>query len=161
MDGCDKTGKGHEHLSMWQESVILVCEEALAGTPAQPAADTIKAMQSPLAITKYHLRRVTTLGWDCRLSAEPGPGHWLPFEPSLVHMRSVVCSVKGRSWNIARFHDPDPDPDPDPGPDPGPDERAGQDAYPNVFCDPVTFAGLLRWDEEWHKQWPVCKVYIV
>ena len=72
-----------------------------------------------------------------------------------MHMRSVVCSVKGRSWNIARFHDPDPDPDP------GADELADQDAYLNIFCDPVTFAGLLRWDEEWHKQWPVCKVYLV
>ena len=89
--GCSKTDIGHEHPPIWQTSVILICEEV--ATPAQLAAE--RDTGSPLVVMSYRLRRVTTLEWDCRLSAEPGPGRWLPFKPSLVHLESVVCSAKG------------------------------------------------------------------
>ena len=73
----------HEHLPIWPKSVIIVCEEV----------DTL-ALECPPAVMEYRLRRVTTLEWEC---IQPGgaDGCWLPFKPSLEHMRSVVCSAKG------------------------------------------------------------------
>ena len=76
---CLDTDEGHEHLPIWPKSVIIVCLEC-------PSADM-----------NYRLRRITTLEWECR---QPGnlDGCWLPFEPSLEHMRSIVCRAKGREF---------------------------------------------------------------
>ena len=83
---CWDTDEGHEHQPIWPKSVIIVCEEV----------DTL-ALECPSTVMKYRLRRVTTLEWECR---QPGnlDGCWLPFEPSLAHMRSIVCSAKGREF---------------------------------------------------------------
>ena len=91
---CQKTDVGHEHLPIWQESVVLVCKEV--DTLPRPAEDSSKVME-------YYLRRITTLEWDCRLSANPGTIQWLPFEPSLVHMQSIVCSARGAAFTNTLF----------------------------------------------------------
>ena len=106
---CKETGRGHEHRPIWQKSVILICEQV--DSLEHPAFGTGLEADS-LVIIKYHLRRVTTLEWDCRQSSEPGPGCWLPFEPSLVHIRSVVCSARGG-------------------------RSADMSSLPHVFCDPA------------------------
>ena len=143
---CKKPATGHEHLPMWQESVIIICEEVDA--LAQPTSDTVQSTESSSTIMRYRLRRVTTLNWDCRIAAElksPDPGRWLPFEPSLVHMRSIVCSAKGGYGSIALLW-------------------ASDERDPDVFCDPAAVAGLLSqdgWNEEWDKRWPTYEVYLV
>ena len=81
----EQTEVVHKHLPIWQKSVVLVCEEV--DTLPQRAADTVGAM-------KYYLRRVTTLEWDCRLSTKPGPGRWLPFEPTLAHIKFISCASR-------------------------------------------------------------------
>ena len=83
--------KGHEHLPIWQESVVLVCEEVDTLPRPTTAKDSLKM--------KYYLRRITTLEWDCRISTHRGPGRWLPFQPSLVHRKSIVCSTWGPEFN--------------------------------------------------------------
>ena len=127
-DGCEVPGvkRGHEHLPIWQESVIIVCEEVT------PTAGTTKHSSKGV---KYRLRRVTTLEWDCRLSAEPGPGRWLPFKPSLVHLRSVLCSAGIRGpWGL-----------------------------PYVFCDPEAVTDRLDRGKGWRnsKRCPMYKVFLV
>ena len=95
---CRNNDEGHEHLPIWPKSVIIVCLEC-------PSADM-----------NYRLRRVTTLEWECRQPGKLGPGCWLPFEPSLVHMRSIVCKAKGRGFvaSLEKRHDnTDEDPDTD------------------------------------------------
>ena len=148
---CKETDKGHKHQPVWLESVILVCKEV----------DKLPTKHSS-GIIRYRLRRVTTLEWDCKLvwptydlggkehSFRGGwpdqplslrPGCWLPFEPSLVHIKSIVCSAIG-----------------------GPHPRKGLPSTPDVFCDPAAVAGLsgqIRWHEEWHKGWPAYEVYLV
>ena len=122
---CQKTKRGHEHLPIWQESVVLVCEEV--DTLPRPA-------KRPFGVMEYYLRRVTTLKWDCRLAAEPGPGRWLPFEPSLVHIRSVFCSAQGPSTGFPH----------------------------HLFCDPAVDTGLWdRWDFDDRWKWPVYEVFLV
>ena len=140
---CMETSMGHEHLPIWPKSVILVCEEV-----EQSIADTVRVTEGSSATMRYCLRRVTTLEWDCELSEKPGSGHWLPFEPSLVHIRYIICSTYGGYrcvWDYdLSFGSPGPD--------------------PNVFCDPVAVAGLMNqegWDEELHKRWPVYSVYLI
>ena len=132
---CKNTNEGHEHLPIWPRSVIIVCEEV--DTPA---------LECPSADMKYYLRRVTTLEWECR---QPGKadGCWLPFEPSLEHMRSIVCSAKGREFLET------------------PDNR---NLDLDVFCDPVTVASLLSqegWHKDcpqgWHSRWPRYQVYVM
>ena len=83
---CWDTDEGHPHLPIWPKSVIIVCEEV----------DTF-ASEHPPAVIEYRLRRVTTLEWECRQPDKPD-GCWLPFKPSLEHMRSIVCSAKGRKF---------------------------------------------------------------
>ena len=125
---CSDTDEGHEHLPVWPKSVIIVC------------------LEGPSADMKYRLRQVTTLEWECRQPDKPD-GCWLPFEPSLVHMRSIVCSAKGREfW--------------------GSPDNKGIDL--DVFCDPVVVASLLcqegwhkDWPQGWHSQWPTCEVYVI
>ena len=143
---CNTTGIGHEHLPIWQESMIIICEEV--DTLPQPAANTVHNTKNLSAIMQYRLRRVTTLEWDCRLkpnSSLPGPGRWLPFKPSLMHMRAVVCSTKGRSGHVLKLLDPEPD----------------------VFCDPAVVADMLRqagedsWYSDWDKRYPSYEVYLV
>ena len=73
---CLDTDNGHPHLPIWPNSVIIVCLEC-------PSADMT-----------YRLRRITTLEWECKQSGK-ADGCWLPFEPSLEHMRSIVCRAKG------------------------------------------------------------------
>ena len=143
LDCCKETDIGHDHLPIWRKSVVLVCEEV--DTLAQPKTDTVLTTEGSLTIMRYRLRRVTTLEWNCRLAAIPAdpksPGHWLPFEPSLVHMRSVVCSATGGRHSVSPLVD-DPD----------------------MFCDPKAVKGLWSregWHQEWHKQWPVYEVYLV
>ena len=134
---CQKTNVGHEHLPIWQESVVLVCEEA--DTPSQPTEGSLKIM-------KYNLRRVTTLAY------ETGPGNWLPFEPSLVHIRSIVCSARGASFT------------------------ATLTPSPNVFCDPAVDTGVLKQKgkaigspfslekrklTKWRGRFPMYEVYLV
>ena len=139
---CKNTDKGHEHLPLWLKSVIIVCEEV----------DTL-ALECPPAVTEYRLRRVTTLEWECRPSGKPS-GCWLPFEPSLAHMRSIVCNAKGKEFlqplDGKSYEDPDPDIDLD------------------VFCDPTAVASLLsqeewdkEWPQEWYSQWPKYEVYLM
>ena len=115
---CRDTDEEHEHLPMWPKSVVIVCEEV----------DT-HALEYPSAVVKYCLRRVTTIEWGCRQPDKPGPGCWLPFKPSLEHMRSIVCSAKGREISWPSKIDLD------------------------VFCDPVAVATLLS-QEGWHENWP-------
>ena len=80
----------HEHPPRWPESIIIVCEEV--DTLGHTAAHTIPVIKHSSKGMRYRLRRVTTLEWDCRpSSAGPGPGNWLPFKPSLTHLRSVLC----------------------------------------------------------------------
>ena len=145
IDCCKKTDIGHDHPPIWQKSVILVCEEV--DTIPQSKADNALVSEGPLAIMRHRLRRVTTLEWNCRPSAMPAdptsmsPGHWLPFKPSLVNMRSIVCSATGGKYSVNPLVD-DPD----------------------VFCDPKAVTGLWSqegWQEEWNKQWPVYEVYLV
>ena len=125
---CIDTDEGHEHLPIWPKSVIIV------------------ALECPSADMKYRLRRVTTLEWECR---QPGKaeGCWLPFKPSLVHMRSIVCSAKGHEFLKSL------------------DNRS---IDRGVFCDPVAVASLLGqegwhkdWPQGWHSQWPTCEVYVI
>ena len=141
---CKNTDEGHEHLPIWPKSVIIVCEEV----------DTL-ALECPSAVTKYHLRRVTTLEWECRQPGKPDPGYWLPFEPSLEHMRSIVCSAKGREFlqSVESIYEVRSD---------------NEDIDLDVFCDPVAVASLLSqegwhkdWPQGWHSQWPTCKVYVM
>ena len=122
---CLDTDNGHEHLPIWPKSVIIVCEEV----------DTF-ASEYPSTVMEYRLRRVTTLEWECR---QPGnlDGCWLPFEPSLEHMRSIVCSAKGRKF----LKSPD-------------NKYIGL----NVFCDPVVVASLLSQEPS---RWPRYEVYLV
>ena len=175
--GCLETNRGHEHPPIWDESVIVVCEEV--DTLAQPVANTVWSAQSSSATMRYCLRRVTTLLWDCRLTESrlsglrrwlspryllsprrrywhraPVRRGWLPFNPSLMHMSSVVCSAKAEPDN-AKFDD----------------EREPVILHPvkllrcpDVFCDPVVVEDLLRqdgWHEEWDKRCPVYDVYLV
>ena len=140
---CKNTDEGHEHLPIWPRSVIIVCEEV--DTPA---------LECPSADMKYRFRRVTTLEWECR---QPGKADacWLPFKPSLEHMRSIVCSAKGREFLKSV------------------DNQFGvssdnEDIDLDVFCDPVAVASLLSqegwhkdWPQGWHSQWPTCKVYVM
>ena len=137
---CKNTDEGHEHLPIWPKSVIIVCEEV----------DTL-AFECPPAVAYYELRRVTTLECECRQPGKPGPGCWLPFEPSLMHMRSIVCSAKGREFLESLDNSSD-------------NEYIDLD----VFCDPVAVASLLSqegwhqdWPQGWHSQWPTCKVYVM
>ena len=143
LDCCQETDIEHDHLPIWQKSVVLVCEEV--DTIAQSKADNALVSEGPLATMRYCLRRVTTLEWNCRQSATPAdtrsPRHWLPFQPSLVHMRSVVCSATGGLHSISPWVE-DPD----------------------VFCDPGAVTGLWSeegWQQEWHKRWPFYEVYLV
>ena len=132
---CEGNTAGHEHLPIWRESVIIVCEEVDIVT--QPSS----------TVMRYRLRRVTTLMWDCRLPTRPRPpglGRWLPFTPSLLHMRSVVCSAGGHRAVLLL--------------------RASDERDPDVFCDPAAAAGVLSragWHQEWDKQWPAYEVYLV
>ena len=128
-NACMDTDEEHEHLPIWPKSVIIVCLEC-------PSADM-----------KYRFRRVTTLEWECRQPGKPD-GCWLPFEPSLQHMRSIVCSVKGRDALNSLYYSP---------------KQKGIDL--DVFCDPLAATCLLSqetlgedwdqgWDEYWHEDWP-------
>ena len=131
--------KGHEHLPIWQESVVLVCEEVDTLPQPTTAKDSLKM--------KYYLRRITTLEWDCRISTHRGgPGRWLPFQPSLVHRKSIVCSIWGAEFNDTL--------------DPG------------MFCDAAVMWNLqgrsLEWMErtpdyftKWMERTPVYSVYLV
>ena len=152
---CTKTEIGHEHLPIWQTSVILVCEEVdiLAQLVAERAAG------SSTAVMRYRLRRVTTLEWDCRTSAEPGPGRWLPFKPSLVHLGSVHCSAMGGIGSIYEaLFDEDSEDSEDSDED---DNKAADKAEiptSDMFYDPKDSAGLLSRRRE---EWPVYKIYLV
>ena len=135
---CENTDEGHEHLPIWPKSVIIVCEEV----------DTL-AFECPPAVAYYNLLRVTTLEWECR---QPGKaeGCWLPFEPSLVHMRSIVCSVKGREFLKSLY------------------KESPHNMDLDVFCDPVVVASLLSqegwhkdWPQGWHSEWPTCQVRVI
>ena len=141
---CKETSIGHQHPPIWQKSVIVVCEEV--DTLAQPAV-TGTQCPSVVAVTSYRLRRITTLEWP---AAEPssfgslfkaksrGP-HWLPFKPSLVHIRSVVCSAKGGSHNFISLR------------------------LPDVFCAPAATVGLKQEGsyKKWDEQCPAYEVYLI
>ena len=162
---CNNTNEGHEHLPIRPKSVIIVCLEC-ASTDM-----------------KYRLRRVTTLEWECRQPGKPGPGCWLPFEPSLEHMRSIVCSAKGRrfleslykegtdSSDIEAIDSRDNDgidsSDND-GIDSSGNKGTDKGIDLDVFCDPVAVASLLSqegwhedWPQGWHSRWPGYEVYLV
>ena len=119
---------GHAHPPIWLKSVIIVCEDSLA----QP----VQATTGSPEILRYRLRRITTLEWDCR---GPHGKHWLPFKPSLEHMRSVLCAREGLF------------------------RRLGSGCPPiDTFCDPAAVAGLpinggrIEWDK-----CPLYEVYLV
>ena len=156
---CQNTDTGHEHLPVWPKSVIIICLEC-------PSADM-----------KYRLRRVTTLEWECIQPGKPNEC-WLPFEPSLVHMRSIVCSAKGREF-LKSLDNEDTDSSDDEGID-NSDDNKGIDSRDNegtesrdnegidrsdneymdldVFCDPVAVACLLSQEPS---RWPRYEVYLV
>ena len=147
---CLDTDEGHEHLPIWPKSVIIVCLEC-------PSADM-----------NYRLRRITTLEWECRPPGNPD-GCWLPFEPSLVHMRSIVCSAKGCEFPESReyeFLESIYEEDTDSRHNEGTDSRhnEGTDSSGNeysdlgVFCDPVAVASLLSQEPS---RWPGYEVYLV
>ena len=178
---CPKTDIGHEHPPIWETSVILICEEVV--TPAQLAAET--ATGSPLGVMCYRLCRVTTLEWDCRPSVQMGPGRWLPFKPSLVHSRSIVCGAKGGPDHVfpsdsdlgdgedSKAEDKGEDKgegkDEDKGEDKGEGDDGGgdgddggdDDVEDDIFCDPEAIAGPLSQHEWWEKQLPGYRVYLV
>ena len=154
---CKNTDEGHEHLPIWPKSVIIVCLEC-------PSADM-----------SYRLRRVTTLEWEA-------DGCWLPFKPSLVHMRSIVCSVKGREFlnslddegsvssdsSDSEGSDSSDNEGSDSSDNEGSDSSGNEDIDLDVFCDPIVVASLLSqegwhedWPQEWHSQWPTCEVYVM
>ena len=136
---CLDTDGGHEHLPIWPKSVMIVCEE-------------VDTLECPSADMKYRLRRVTTLEWECRQPGNPD-GCWLPFEPSLVHMRSIVCSAKGckflESLENEFFQSLDTE---------DTDSSGNEYIDLDVFCDPVAVASLLSQE---HSQWPRYEVYLV
>ena len=115
-DMCINNDKGHEHLPIWPKSVIIVCEEV----------DTL-APEYLSAVMEYRLRRVTTLEWEA-------DGYWLPFEPSLVHMRSIVCSAKGRNFlkSLKKSHKNSSDTDEDPDMHQDLDMHQFQDMYQDL-----------------------------
>ena len=152
---CNKTKEGHKHLPIWKKSVILVCEEV----------DTLerllakRATRSASAIMKYRLRRVTTLEWGCRPTAQPGPGRWLPFKPSLVHLGSVLCSAMG---GVEGMHYEGTLQDELEG---GGGYGAGyadlaQIPKNGLFCFPEEIAGLFKLASP-RKKWPLYGVYLV
>ena len=104
------TDEGHEHLPVWPKSVIIVCEE-------------VDTLECPSADMKYRLRRVTTLEWEV-------DGCWLPFEPSLEHMRFIVCGAKGGAFleSIDKERR---------------DSSGNKGIDLNVFCDPEAVISLL------------------
>ena len=81
---CRRDLVGHVHQPIWDESVIIVCQEVDSLAHAQPVQVTTG---SP-AILRYRLRRITTLLYNTSRV------HWFPVKPSLEHMRSVVCSAE-------------------------------------------------------------------
>ena len=121
----------HVHPPIWRNSVIIVCEEVDSLAHAQP----VRVTTSSSAILRYRLRRITTLEWECSPLIVPDNGirHWLPFKPSLEHMRSVVCSAEGGSRSKTSRCPPD------------------------VFCDPAAVKSGWR---KWNKC-PVYEVYLV
>ena len=133
---CSRSLVGHVHPPIWRESVIIVCEEVDSLEYAEPVRVTTGSPE----ILRYRLRRITTLNWDCRLPREECT-RWLPFKPSLEHMRSAVCSAvrsKGELHSVIPLCPPD------------------------VFCDPAAVAGLpiTNGRREWDKC-PVYEVYLV
>ena len=166
---CENYDIGHEHHPIWQTSVILVCEEVdkLPQLEAERAAE--RATECSTSIMRYRLRRVTTLERDCTQSV---PGLWLPFKPTLVHLRSVACSAKGGRDYIAplvdlinedaeKYLDEDEDEDLDIAQA----IDAAWDALTfKVFCDPEAVAGLLgqgEFHKDWRKWLPGYEVYLV
>ena len=145
---CRGEWEGHVHRPIWQESVIIVCKEV--DSLAQP----VRVTTSSPAVLRYRLRRITTLEWNCERRKAQSPlslvprhprynrliadGVWLPFKPSLEHMKSVVCSAEGGPHSITALRSPD------------------------VFCDPAVVAGLPvnNGRYEWDKC-PVYEVYLV
>ena len=120
---------GHIHEPIWQKSVIIVCEEV--NSLAQPVQITTG---SPAI---YRLRRITTLEWDCSRSPQDGKC-WLPFEPSLEHMSSVVCSAQGSMEEAQPVNDL---------------------GTLDMFCDP---AAVLRLSvTHGRHEWDQCQVYKV
>ena len=105
---CRRGLRGHVHPPLWRQSVIIVCQEV----------DVQTTTSSP-AILRYSLRLITTLEWNCtRPNSLDNKRSWLPFKPSLEHMRSVVCNVEGKC-------------------------RSGIPLCSlDVFCDPAAAAGL-------------------
>ena len=142
---CDKTNIGHGHPPVWQESIVIVCEEV--GTLSQPTTGTTQVPKGSSSVMRYRLRRVTTLKWDCRLPAgprSPSLGRWLPFKPSLVHIRSVVCSANGGYKSVYLL-------------------QASDERDIDIFCEPEAVAGQFQdgWQEDWDKRWPSYEVYLV
>ena len=139
---CIYDDEGHEHLPIWPKSVIIVCEEV----------DTL-ALECPSVVMKYRLRRVTTLEWECKQPGKPGPGCWLPFEPSLQHMRSIVCRVMGSGFldyldNEGKYISENE----------GTDSPDNEDIDLNVFCNPGAVASLLSQEPS---RWPIYEVYLL
>ena len=160
---CSDTHEGHDHLPIWPKSVIIVCEE-------------VDTLECPSADMGYRLRRVTTLEWEC---GQPGnlDGCWLPFEPSLVHMRSLVCSTKGCEFlkdleyeyfeslvkeDIDNLDNEGTESRDNEGTDSrnneGTNSSGNEDIYLDVFCDPVEVASLLS---QKPSGWPAYVVYLV
>ena len=86
--------QGYVFLPRWRRSVIIICQEVDNLAHAQPVRVT---NNGSLAIMRYHLRRVTTLFWNTMLQEYKS---WLPFEPSLEHIKSIADSPFGdvTSW---------------------------------------------------------------
>ena len=139
---CHISGLRHVHHPIWKRSVIIVCEEVDNLAHVKP----VQVTTSSPAIVRYRLRRVTTLYWNCALVKFYKS--WLPFKPSLEHIRSVFCREPKHLTSLFP---------------------------PDTFCDPAVARDLIetvtygrgvcryeldecrhRWDER-----PVYEVYLV
>ena len=133
---------------LWQESVVIVCKEVDNLAHVQPSRVTTDSPES----LRYRLCRITTLKWNPDISSGPDfdPNNcWLPFKPSLEHMRSVACRADGPTEEIPTY-------------------SIGRTktivaTFPcptDVFCDPEADAGLLIQQNGRH-EWGMCSAYEV
>ena len=124
---CRTSRVGHVHRPTWHKSVIIVCEEV------DSLVQHVQVTTSSPAIPRYRLRRITTLRRE-----HAHKRSWMPFKPSLEHMKSVVCSAEGAE----KAHD-----------------LTATLCPTDVFCDPVAAAGLPT--KNGRREWDKCPVYEV
>ena len=142
------SAEGHVHPPLWRESVVIVCKEVDNLAHVQPSGVTTDSLET----LRYRLRRITTLKWNRDISSGPDfdPNNcWLPFKPSLEHMRSVACRADGPTEEIPTY--------------PIGRTKTIVATFPcptDVFCDPEADAGLPMQQNGRH-EWGMCPAYEV